>query len=159
MYKVLLFGLLSVLVSCAKISEEKESNHKEVSLSAEKEARLQSWHTTQCYYEEAPFGVFLVNRNDSIQEEFIKTNGMLVEFDIAWQTDSTYTLTFKQLVANPQGTSLPNGLDTLVRKCWMTQVGPTSYIEAATSNMTSHKDTIYTTYLRPDKKLGPMERR
>lgn len=159
MYKVLLFGLLSVLVSCAKVSEEKESNDTEVSLSTEKKALFQTWRETQCYYQEPPFGVFLVNRNDSIQEEFIKTNGMLVEFDIAWQTDSTYTLAFKQLVANPQGTSLPNGLDTLVRKCWMTQVGPTSYIEAATSNMTSHKDTIYTTYLRPDKKLGPMERR
>ncbi len=145
-----------MLVSCAKISEEKELNDTEVSFSVEKKVLFQTWRETQCYYKEPPFGVFLVNRNDSIQEEFIKTNGMLVEFDIAWQTDSTYTLAFKQLVANPQGTSLPNGLDTLVRKCWMTQVGPTSYIEAATSNMTSHKDTIYTTYIRPEKKLGPM---
>jgi len=44
----------------------------------------------------------------------------------------------------------------LVRKCWMKQVGQISYVEAATSNMTGHKDTIYTTYLRPEKRLGPM---
>jgi hypothetical protein len=156
LYKALALGLLLIASACTKVSDENESDTPRVHWSAEKKAMYQSWSKTQCYYEERPFGIFLVNRNDTMQEEFLKTNGMLVEFNIEWQTDSTYTLSFKRLVSNPRGTSLPNGLDTLVRKCWMKQVGQTSYLEAATSNMTAHKDTIYTTYLRPDKRLGPM---
>ena len=142
--------------ACTKVSEENELATPIAHFSAEKKALYQSWRNTQCYYEERPFGIFLVNRNDTMQEEFIKTNGMLVEFDIEWQTDTTYILSFKRLIENPQGTSLPDGLDTLVRKCSMKQVGQTSYLEAASSNMTAHTDTIYTTYHRPDKKLGPV---
>lgn len=150
MPKSFFISVLVFFINCSPV-DQKETVNK--ALSAEQKALYNSWKATQCYYEERPFGVFLVNRNDTFQEEFIKVNGMLVTFDVAWLTDSTYTLAFRELVENPQGISLPMGLDTLVRTCWMTQVKETSYIEAATSNMTGNKDTIYTTYIRPDKNV------
>ena len=96
MYKALALGLLLIASACTKVSDENESDTPRVHWSAEKKALYQSWSNTQCYYEERPFGIFLVNRNDTMQEEFLKTNGMLVEFNIEWQTDSTYTLAFKR---------------------------------------------------------------
>jgi hypothetical protein len=154
--RILLF-LYSVgmLTACVNDIQEKEqkTEHK---LSDSEIVLYHSWRNTQCYYDEPPFGTFLVNRNDTFQEEFIKVNGMIVEFDVSWQNDSAYTMKFKKVAENPQKISLPNGMDTLVRTCWMTQVTELSYIEAATSNLMTNKDTIYTKYKRPEKKLGPL---
>ena len=136
-----LFVLLA-LVACTsdKSSEEAALTNQETALYA-------SWRTGQSYYKVNPFGVFLVNRNDTLQEEYIRSNHMLTVFKIAWQNDSMYTLRFHELTKNPEGQSLPDGIDSLVKVCTMTNVSDTIYEEKAWSNMSG--SYIYTTYRRP----------
>ena len=117
--------------------------------SAEEIACYQSWRTGQFYYREKPFGVFLVNRYDTLQEEFIRTNGMLVEFGLHWKNDSIYELRFDKVVENPRNISLPDGIDTLVKTCKLTFVTDSSYVEQAYSNMST--EVVHTLYLRPNK--------
>tara|TARA_B110000902_G_scaffold49187_1_gene56075 strand:- start:160 stop:624 length:465 start_codon:yes stop_codon:yes gene_type:complete len=117
---------------------------------AAQQAKLEvyrSWHTSQFYYKERPFGVFLVNRNDTFQEEFIRSNGMLVEFSLNWLNDSMYEMRYDTIKENPKGILLPDELKSMIRICKMTAVNDTSYIEQAVSNLTS--DTVYTKYRRP----------
>jgi hypothetical protein len=111
-----------------------------------------SWHTSQFYYKERPFGVFLVNRNDTFQEEFIRSNGMLVEFSLNWLNDSMYEMRYDTIRENPQDISLPVDLKQMIRVCKMTEVNDTSYIEQAVSNLTS--DTVYTKYKRPKQSIS-----
>lgn len=116
-------------------------------LSAEQEELYRSWHTGQFYYKVKPFGIFLVNRYDTLQEEFIRDQGLLTEFGVQWLNDSMYQLRFLQLVENPQGLDMPQGIDTLLKTCTMTQVSDTVYVEKAYSNLSS--SYIYTKYRRP----------
>ena len=111
-----------------------------------------SWHSSQFYYKERPFGVFLVNRNDTFQEEFIRSNGMLVEFSLNWLNDSMYEMRYDTIKENPKGISLPDELKSMVRICKMTEVNDTSYIEQAVSNLNS--DIVYTTYRRPKQRIS-----
>jgi hypothetical protein len=111
-----------------------------------------SWHSSQFYYKERPFGVFLVNRNDTFQEEFIRSNGMLVEFSLNWLNDSMYEMRYDTIKENPKGISLPDELKSMVRICKMTEVNDTSYIEQAVSNLNS--DIVYTTYRRPKQSIS-----
>ena len=111
-----------------------------------------SWHSSQFYYKERPFGVFLVNRNDTFQEEFIRSNGMLVEFSLNWLNDSMYEMRYDTIKENPQDISLPVDLKQMIRVCKMTAVNDTSYIEQAVSNLNS--DTVYTTYRRPKQRIS-----
>jgi hypothetical protein len=110
-----------------------------------------SWHQSQFYYKEQPFGVFLVNRNDTFQEEFIRSNGMLVEFKLKWLNDSVYEMRYDTVRQNPQNISLPEDLNQMIRTCRMTQVNDTSYTEQATSNLNS--DTVNTTFRRPKQEI------
>jgi hypothetical protein len=122
---------------------------------AAQQAKLEvyrSWHTSQFYYKERPFGVFLVNRHDTFQEEFIRSNGMLVEFNLKWLNDSVYEMRYDTIKENPQGVSLPVDLKQMIRVCKMTVVSDTSYIEQAVSNLNS--DTVYTTYRRPKQRIS-----
>ncbi len=137
--------LLSVLVALVACTSEKPSE--EATQANEKTALYASWRTGQFYYKVSPFGVFLVNRTDTLQEEYIRANRMLTAFKIAWQNDSMYTLRFHKLAENPQGQSLPGGIDSLVKVCTMTNVSDTLYEEKALSNMSG--SYIYTTYRRP----------
>jgi len=117
---------------------------------AAQQAKLEvyrSWHTSQFYYKERPFGVFLVNRNDTFQEEFIRSNGMLVEFSLNWLNDSMYEMRYDTIKENPKGILLPDELKSMIRICKMTAVNDTSYIEQAVSNLTLN--TVYTKYRRP----------
>ena len=117
---------------------------------AAQQAKLEvyrSWHTSQFYYKERPFGIFLVNRYGSFQEEFIRSNGMLVEFNLKWLNDSMYEMRYDTIRENPQGVSLPVDLKQMIRVCKMTAVSDTSYIEQAISNL--NPDTVYTKYRRP----------
>ena len=145
MYKYLFifFGIFTV--ACSSENSQKEAASKP--LSTEEAVLYQAWRTGQFYYNVKPFGLFLVNRYDTLQEEFIRDNGMLTEFDIAWMNDSTYTLSFHQVTSNPAEITLPEGIDTLVRTCTMTQVSDTVYVEKAYSNMSN--SYIYTQYRRP----------
>jgi hypothetical protein len=122
---------------------------------AAQQAKLEvyrSWHTSQFYYKERPFGVFLVNRYDTFQEEFIRSNGMLVEFNLKWLNDSMYEMRYDTIKENPQGVSLPVDLKQMIRVCKMTAVSDTSYIEQAVSNL--NPDTVYTTYRRPKQSIS-----
>jgi len=117
---------------------------------AAQQAKLEvyrSWRTSQFYYKEKPFGVFLVNRYDTFQEEFIRNNGLLVEFSLKWLNDSMYEMRYDTMKQNPQGVSLPADIKQMIRTCRMTEVTDTSYIEHAISNLNS--DTVYTKYRRP----------
>ena len=105
------------------------------------------WHTGKFYYKEPRTGTFLINRTDSIQEEFIKQSGMIVEFDIEWQNDSMYTLSFVKISENPNNKELADGAETMVKYCTITNAFGKTYEERATSNLSS--DTIYTTIYRP----------
>ena len=111
-----------------------------------------SWHSSQFYYKERPFGVFLVNRYDTFQEEFIRSNGMLVEFNMKWLNDSMYEMRYDTIKENPKGILLPDELKSMIRICKMTAVNDTSYIEQAVSNLTS--DTVYTKYKRPKQSIS-----
>jgi hypothetical protein len=110
-----------------------------------------SWHSSQFYYKERPFGVFLVNRYDTFQEEFIRSNGVLVEFSLNWLNDSIYEMRYDTIKENPNGILLPDELKSMVRICKMIAVSDTSYIEQAVSNL--NPDTIYTKYRRPKQSI------
>lgn len=131
-----------VLGSCGGESE-KEAKQPDFSV---KEVNYQAWHSGKFYYQEPKIGTFLINRTDSIQEEFIKNTGMIVEFDINWKNDSMYSLTFVKIAENPLDKSLADGAETLIKNCVITKVKAVSYVEMATSNLSS--DTIYTTVFR-----------
>jgi hypothetical protein len=121
---------------------------------AAQQAKLEvyrSWHTSQFYYKEIPFGVFLVNRYDTFQEEFIRSNGVLVEFSLNWLNDSIYEMRYDTIKENPNGILLPDELKSMVRICKMIAVSDTSYIEQAVSNL--NPDTIYTKYRRPKQSI------
>lgn len=133
---------LVVLLACSSSSSSDES-----ALSPEEAELYASWRTGQFYYKVRPFGVFLVNRYDTLQEEFIRDNGMLTEFGVQWLNDSMYKLRFLRLAENPQGISLPDGIDTLIKTCTMTNVSDTLYVEKAMSNLSS--TFVYTKYRRP----------
>lgn len=111
------------------------------------DALYASWRTGKFYYKVKPFGVFLVNRNDTLQEEFIRDNGLLTTFKIAWLNDSVYELRYAEVLENPQDIALPNEIDSLVRICTMTNVSDTMYIEKAHSNLS--RTEVYTRYRRP----------
>lgn len=104
------------------------------------------WHTGKFYYREKPTGTFLVNRTDSIQEEFIQRTGMIVEFDISWQNDSTYVLKYSKVTENPYDGELADGIEKLVKTCKITRVTAWHYVEEAKSNLTD--EIIYTRIYR-----------
>ncbi len=139
-----LFLLTIILVACSTSETTKE---KERVLSPEQTELYSSWRTGKFYYKVKPFGIFLVNRYDTLQEEFIRDNGMLTEFGVQWLNDSMYELRFIRLAENPQGISLPEGIDTLVKTCTMTHVSDTLYVEKAMSNLSD--SYVYTKYRRP----------
>lgn len=145
MYKLFFFvGFLAIIACNTRSSAD---STKDTRLSTEDSVLYASWRTGQFYYKVRPFGIFLVNRYDTLQEEFIRDNGMLTEFGIHWINDSMYELSFLKLAENPQGISLPDGIDTLVKTCTMTNVSDTVYVEKAMSNLSS--TYIYTKYRRP----------
>lgn len=110
------------------------------------EKPFKDWHIGKFYYKEPKIGTFLINRTDSIQEEFIKSSGMIVEFDIEWTSDSTYILSFAKISENPGNNEIAKGAERMVKKCTMTKLTELSYIEKATSNLSA--DTILTKIYR-----------
>ncbi|MGB0849706.1 MAG: hypothetical protein ACPGTP_00540 [Bacteroidia bacterium] len=137
------FHLALVLVFLASCSDsqpesEQEQVHKQVDYSV--------WHAGKFYYREKATGTYLINRTDSIQEEFIKMNAMVVEFVIKWQNDSTYTLDYTRISENPNNKEVAEGIDSLIKTCTITEVEEKSYVEKATSNMTD--EVIYTRIYR-----------
>lgn len=127
----------------------KEQNKK----TEQKEALYASWRTGKFYYNVRPFGVFLVNRYDTLQEEFIRDNGLLTTFKIAWLNDSMYELRYLEVLENPKSISLPKEIDSLVRICTITNVSDTMYVEKAHSNLS--KTDVLTRYRRP--KIVPQD--
>ncbi|MDB4107641.1 hypothetical protein OAD66_01670 [Bacteroidia bacterium] len=105
-----------------------------------------SWHTGKFHYTESSIGTYLINRTDSIQEEFIKSKEMVVEFDIRWQNDSMYTLIFSRINENPHDNTVAEGVEKLVKKCTITNVTEKSYVEKATSNLMDNP--VFTTIFR-----------
>jgi hypothetical protein len=146
MAKVILVILPLLIWSCASGPTPEEIAAEQAKIEA-----YRSWRTGKFYYKERSFGVYLVNRYDTYQEEFIRKNGMLVEFSLKWVNDSMYEMRYDTIALNPQGISLPADLNQMVKKCKMVAVNDTSYIELAVSNL--NPDTVYTTYRRP-KQLG-----
>ena len=100
------------------------------------------WHTGNFYYQEYGLGTFLIHRTDSIQEEFVKANGMIVAFDISWKNDSVYTLQFAGITENPANKEVAKGVDSLIKQCTITDVRKNRYLERAISNLSG--DTLYT---------------
>jgi hypothetical protein len=60
---------------------------------------------------------------------------MIVEFEIDWTTDSTYTLTFVKIAENPNDKSIAEGAERMVKQCTITQLYELSYVEKSTSNL------------------------
>ena len=112
----------------------------------------QSWHTGKSYYKQQPFGVFLVNRQEEYQEEFIRNSGMVVKFDIQWLNDSMYEMRYDTTTQNPQNLELPEDFNSMIRTCKMTHVSDTAYVELAITNQSS--DTIYTSYRRRKQRVS-----
>lgn len=101
-----------------------------------------SWKKGNFYYEEEPFGVFRIERNDSMQVEYLDTLGLVTQFRINWMNDTTYTLQFDRILKNESGISLPPDLGDLVKTCAMVGITDSSYMEMATSNL---NDAIHMT--------------
>ena len=136
-----LLGAFALLCACNESGkvEDQETVVEEV-------VDYSTWHTGKFYYKEPGVGTFLVNRTDSIQEEFVRNSGMIVEFDIDWKNDSMYSLTFVKISENPNNKELPAGVDSLVKKCKITNAFGRTYEEVATSNLSS--DTLRTVIYR-----------
>lgn len=138
------------IVSCSP-EKEKKSDQKDPEVAGEVDPILTNpdyglWRVGKFYYRERPTGTFLVNRTDSIQEEFIKSSGMIVEFNINWLSDSSYILAFSRISENPYDGEIADGIYSLVKKCVITRVTDWHYVEEATSNLS--KDTIRTRIYR-----------
>lgn len=91
------------------------------------------------------FGGFEIIRGKDSQLDSGGYDHLAFMFDLKWDNDTAYTLKYKKTVANPRSISLPD-LKGMYRKCFMTQLTDTSYMEISTSSMT--KDTIYTTVIK-----------
>lgn len=85
------------------------------------------------------FGDFCLIRSNGTQLDSGTMTKLKVLFDMEWDTDTSYTLTFKEMVANPMNMELPD-LKGMFRKCWVTGINDTSYIETSTSTL--NKDTL-----------------
>ena len=141
MYKACILAVVLLgLAACTT----KDSSTKEVEAVVLKD--YAAWHTGKFHYTESSIGTYLINRTDSIQEEFIKSKEMVVEFDIRWQNDSMYTLTFSKINENPHNNTVAKGVENLVKKCTITNVTEKSYAEKATSNLMDK--TVFTTIFR-----------
>ncbi|MFT5055804.1 MAG: hypothetical protein ACI80H_000508 [Pseudoalteromonas distincta] len=125
-------ALLALFYGCSEKPKKESIQEFEFVIS---EKPFKDWHTGKFYYKEPKIGTFLINRSDSIQEEFIKSTGMIVEFDIDWTTDSTYTLTFVKIAENPNNKSIAEGAERMVKQCTITQLYELSYVEKSTSNL------------------------
>jgi hypothetical protein len=136
-------ALLALFYGCSEKPKKEPTQEFEFVIS---EKPFKDWHTGKFYYKEPKIGTFLVNRTDSIQEEFIKSTGMIVEFDIDWTTDSTYTLTFVKIAENPKNKSIAEGAESMVKQCTITQLYELSYVEKSTSNLSDY--VIFTTIHR-----------
>lgn len=151
---VFLIFICVLLFSCTQDSNtvsSSEENTEQTKTTKEVDPILENpdysvWKLGKFYYRERPTGTFLVNRTDSIQEEFIKSNGMIVEFDIAWQNDSMYTLTYAKISENPYEGKLAEGIERLVKRCRITRVTDWYYVEEASSNLSD--SIIYTRIYR-----------
>ena len=134
-----LLGVVSIFSFCGAPEEQKKEaeNIKKIDYAP--------WKTGKFNYRESKFGAFLINRTDSIQEEFIKRTGTIVEFGIYWQNDSMYTLTFRKITENPTNQELPPDIKGLVKECTITNVKAGSYTEKASSNLNKviHYTTIH----------------
>ena len=135
--------LLALFCGCSEKPKKEPIKELEFVIS---EKPFKDWHIGKFYYKEPKIGTFLVNRTDSIQEEFIKSTGMIVEFDIDWATDSTYTLTFIKIAENPNNKSIAEGAERMVKQCTITQLYELSYVEKSTSNLSDN--VIFTTIHR-----------
>ncbi len=132
---------LLVLFFCGCVEKTKKKSIGELEFVISNKP-FKDWHNGKFHYKEPKIGTFLVNRTDSIQEEFVKSTGMIVEFDIDWTTDSTYTLSFVKIAENPNKKEVASGVEHMVKKCTITQLRELSYIEKSTSNLSS--DVIFT---------------
>lgn len=99
------------------------------------DSRFEQWKTGDFYYIDEMFGKFEIERTDSFQIEKILSNGMEVAFKIDWLNDSMYHLAYHGINKNPQGISLPDDIDSLIKTCTITELTDTSYNEKATSNL------------------------
>ncbi len=139
MHKILLvFTLILLAFGCSR------NEVKEVA-----EEPFNQWKEGSFYYQQDPFGTFLISRTDSNQIETITQYDLIVDFAIEWLTDTSYNLTFKQVLNNPESIALPQDIDSLVKTCYITQETDSSYVEEATSNLNDLKN--YTTIQRVKK--------
>ncbi len=85
------------------------------------------------------FGDFCLVRSNGTQLDSGTLTQLKVLFDMEWDTDTSYTLTYKETVSNTMNVQLPD-LNGMFRKCWVTGINDTSYIETSTSSL--NKDTL-----------------
>lgn len=106
----------------------------------------QSFRTGRFKYEDqVNFGDFFIIRSADSQ---IDSGGILklwVKFDLTWDNDTSYTLKYKETIKNETNVSLPD-LNGMFRKCQMTEITDTSYVEISTSSL--NKDTLRTKIIR-----------
>ncbi len=97
------------------------------------------------YGDEARFGDFVIIRTENSQVDSGTKTQLVVKFDLEWETDEAYTLRFNSVVANPQNIQLPE-LNGMYRKCWITEITDSSYVEVSTTSLSP--DTITTQILK-----------
>ena len=106
----------------------------------------EDFRTGHFYYgNNIQFGGFEVVRTKDSQLDSGGFNHLAILFDLAWDNDTAYTLTFKELLANPDAIELPK-LKGMYRKCYMTDFTDSSYMEISFSTLT--EDTIWTTVIK-----------
>ena len=85
------------------------------------------------------FGDFIIIRSKDTQIDSGSATALVVKFDLKWENDTTYKLSYLETLANPNNIQLPE-LKGMFRNCIMTEVTDSSYIEISTSSL--NKDTL-----------------
>ncbi|MDC0579250.1 hypothetical protein OAP11_00645 [Bacteroidia bacterium] len=105
---------------------------------------FESWYTGNFRYIDTPYAYYIY-RTRTFQDEYEIHEKYKVRFDIDWQNDSTYVLTFDSILANPNSIIFPSEIKNFKKTCVITQLADSSYLEKAVSSlkMGSHFTRIY----------------
>lgn len=99
-----------------------------------------NFHTGRFKYEdENVFGDFVLIRSRDTQIDSGGLTKLSVKFDLKWENDTTYKLTYLETLSNGTNVQLPD-MTGMHRNCRMTEIKEDSYIEISTSSL--NKDTL-----------------
>jgi len=143
-YIALAAAILFNIAACGNNNAETATDSKTGEVAAT--GTSQSFRTGRFKYDDpVNFGDFFIIRSADSQIDSGGITRLWVKFDLIWENDTSYTLNYKETIKNETNISLPD-LNGMFRKCQMTEITDTSYIEVSTSSL--NKDTLRTKIVR-----------